>query len=79
MERIHPPKKKSHRLLAVWKEEARRHTSCGTFANWGGFLMISVPQKASGDSFIFLISLQGNKTCYDCWAKFCFKSESNIS
>lgn len=41
--------------------------------------MISVPQKVSGDIFFFLISLQGNKICYDCWAKFCFKSESNIS
>jgi len=41
--------------------------------------MISVPQKASGDSFFFLTSLQGNKTCYDCWAKFCVKNESNIS
>lgn len=41
--------------------------------------MISVPQKVSGDIFFLLISLQGNKICYDCWAKFCFKSESNIS
>lgn len=40
--------------------------------------MISVPQKASGDNFV-LISLQGNKTYYDCWAVFCFKSESKIS
>lgn len=69
------PALRSHRLLALQKEEGRPELGVTIHTSpllTGGFLVFSVPQKASEDRvllvffFFFLISLQGNKTCYDC-------------